>query len=616
MIFQPWTQHSSSKTEANKHKKGRSVSRDVDVEQGHVRGGSNGRSWWRSIYQRVSQSGGDDEQEKYLSPHPKRKSVSRPKDPVQALPLIQETPTGGTGYAYEDPPPPSTLGAYRSSRFANNERKIPRKAPPRVSPPTSDFAHQSTEPAKPKANPPAQLGRSDSLLGRVFAYLGSDAHATNTDLDHGTESQPSRPTSLWKAGSVTVVPTHVRERSTVNQVNVSYGIDPRPVAPARGDVAGTGGIPGQGEETPAPQRSHIRDGADHFVTPPQPFPVVDHPPVRHDSPANPVPPPQPPGIPEPSAGYDLSFPLLSPRAGHVDPRTTHPFQMPDPRSRSPPQQYPLAGPSPPSNLARPRRISRNETLLRPFPEPVHRPPNVGPTKFTPSRSELEMPVPLVQPLPRGSGSLKRNRMNTLPHLEQHVPPNDETYRESRSRRHSQPIPVPRQMTNPNYVSHPPNSSSGNPHRRTSQPLPVLQETTHVYTSPPSSPPQRSSRRLSSPLMSATPHRPARSNAVHRKSPGSRSPARATSPRMNLLAELRGAPPMDSVNFSRYPLPGPGSGASSPPIIDRTRSSPTPRTPPFVNTHMLPSPTNSSPSDTDEWASAVSSLPPSVRTRRP
>ena len=626
-LFQPRTQLSYSEIEASRHNKGRSISRDVDIEQGHVRGGSNNRSWWRNIYRRVSQSGGEDEQEKHLSPHPKRKSVSRPRDPAQALSLIKEVPPPSAGYAYEDPPPPSTLKAYRSGRFVVNERKIPRKAPPRASPPTSNLAHQSPDSAKSKANPPAQLCRSDSLLGRVFAYLGSDAYLTNTDLDHYTESQPSRPTSLWRAGSVSVVPKHVPELSSVTHANVSDGVDPKPVTPVRGDVVGTCDIPIQGEETPVPppRRSHIRDMAEHFVTPlhpppPQQWPpVIDHSSVQHNPPVNPSPLPHPPGISESSSGHDFSFPLpplhagqrhIPDQGGHVGPRTVYPFPMPDPRSRSPPQKYPVAGPSSPPNLERPRRASRNEALLRPFPEPVyHPPPDTGLTRFTPPRSKLTMPAPLAQPLPRGSGSLKRNRTNTLPPPKQYAPPDEEPRRESRSRRHSQPVPLPGHIADPHFVPHPPNPPSRNTHRIASQPLPVLQETSHLHMSPPSSPPQRSSRRLSSPLMSALPPtRPTRSNAVHRKSPGSRSPARATGPRASLLAELRGAPQMD---FSRYPIPGPGSTSR----ISSTRSPPSPMTPPFVNTHMLPSPAGSSRSDMEEWASAVSSFPPSVGTAR-
>jgi len=507
--------------------------------------------------------------------------------------------TPGTGYPYEDPPPPSTLNAYRSSRSVDNEHKIPRKAPPCASPPVSNLVYQS-QIAKPKANPPVQLGRSDSLLDRVFTYLGNDAHASNTDLDHGTESQPSRPTSLWRAGSANVVPRHVPELSSVTQANVPDDVDPRSITPVRGNVVGTGGIPSQDEETPIPphKESHTRDMVERLVTPrsgvgqDHPFPL---PPLRAEF--------------EPRRNI--------PDKGHVDPRAIYPFPIPDSQIPPPPQQYAAAGPSSPSDLERPRRASRNEALLRPFPEPAHHPlPNMGPTRFTAPRSKLKMPAPLAQPLPRGSGSLKRNRTNTLPVPEQYVLPSEEQYWESRSRRHSQPIPTPRHTTGPNSVPHPPNSPSRNPHRRISQQLPVLREASHPYVNPPSSPPQRSSRRLSSPPMSAlSPRRPTRSNAIHRKSPDSHSPTQATSPRMSLLAELRSAPPTDSDNFSRYPIPGPGSGTGLPLRVSRTRSPPSPRTPPFVNTHMLPLLTSSPRSDVEEWASAVSSFPPSVRTKQ-
>jgi len=205
----------------------------------------------------------------------------------------------------------------------------------------------------------------------------------------------------------------------------------------------------------------------------------------------------------------------------------------------------------------------------------------------------------------------------MPAPHKHVSSGEGPYLESRLWRDSQPIPVPHRTTDPNYVSRPSNPPSRNPHRRSSQPLSVLHETNDLHMNPSSNPPQRPSRRLSAPPMSTLPtDRPSRSNAIHRKSPGSRSPIRATSPRMNLLAELRSTPRMDSDDFSRYPVPGPGSGICSSPRNSRTRSPPSPREPPFVNTHMLPSPTNSPRSDVEEWASAASSFPPSVKTKRP
>ncbi|KAF9783760.1 organic solute transporter Ostalpha-domain-containing protein [Thelephora terrestris] len=605
--------------EAGKHNKGRSVSRDADVEQGHARGGSSRRSWWQTIYQRVSQSGADDEPEKHLSPHPKRKSVSRTKDPAQALPLIQEMPLGV--YVYEDPPPPSALGAYRLSR-SNSGQEIPCEGPPRTTLPTPNIVIQSPEPVRPSSNLPVPLGRSDSLLERVFTYLGSDAHATNTDLDHGTESQPSRPTSLWRAGSADVIPKHVEERSSVTQANVCDGVYPRPVTPVRGDVR-PDCVPGQDEEppTPPPRRSHIRERANHSMTPPHSpspqrlTPVVNDSPVRNHPPAPPVLPLQPPGVPGPSAAYDLSFPLPP-----LHPRIFCPFPTLDPRSCPPPQQrHPVASRSSPPEFPRRPPAIRNETLIRPFPDPAqHLPPSVGPASIAPPRSKWTIPAPLAQPLPRGSGSLKRNKTDALPPPKQRVLPSGRQHRgpPSSSRRHSQPIPAPRHTTDPNRVPRPPHPSSRT--RRASQPLAVLQEASHPNVSPPPSPPQRPPRRLSSPPLSTLPpDKPRRSNAIRRESqsPGTHSPARAMSSRVSLLSELRTAPPLDSADLTRYPSSRLGSGISSPPRRSRTKSPPSPRTPTFVNTHMLPPQTNSPRSDAEEWASAVSSFSPSVKTQR-
>lgn len=618
--------------EASRHNKGRSVSRKVDVGEGHVRRDSHRRSWWQTIYQRVSQSGEGDDQEKHLSPHPKRKSVSRPKDSAQALPLIQEMPIGSAGYTYEDPPPLSMLDAYHSSWPTDDERKIPRDAAFRPSPPTSNVGHRFPEPMGPNVNPHIQLGRSDSLLDRVFAFFENDVQAVNTELDHGMESQPSRPTSLWRVGSANVVPRHNEERSSLTQANISDGVYPQLVTPVRGDVFGVDTDQSQDEKlpTPPPRRSHIRETAGYSMSSPCSPPLQLSLPAVGDNPlANPLPPLQPPGIPDPSAEYDRSFPLPSFRMGldsrsHVPEqaqpayvRVVRPLQIPDPQSRLS-QQHPTPGPSSPPDPARRHPATRDEALLRPFPEPVHHPPpDVGPARFTPPRSKLTIPAPLAQPLPRGSGSMKRNKMNSLPPFEQCDFVCGGPYREppNRSRRHSQPIPTPRHRTDPNHVAHLPNPSPKNPHRRTLQPPSVLQGASHSDMSAP----HRQSRRLSSPPLSALPlGRPSRSNAIYRKpqSPGSRSPVRVTSPRASLLSDLRSAPPMDSTGFTRYPVPRPGSGISSPPRNSRTSVPPSPGTPTFVNTHMLPPLTSSPRSDVEEWASAVSSFSPSVSTKRP
>lgn len=625
--------------EASKHNKGRSIPRDVDVGQGHVRGGSHRRSWWQTIYQRVSQSGGEDEQEKHLSPQPNRKSASRPRGSAQTLPLIQETQIGGADYPYEDPPPPSTLDAYHSNRPAENERKSPRNAPLRAFPPAQNLPHQSPEPIQPIANPQVQFCRSDSLLDRMFTYLGSDAHATDTDLEHSAESQPSPPTSLWRAGSANVIPKHNKERSNLTPANISDGVYPHPITPVRGDIVGVEGLLIQDEElsAPPPRGSHTREIAGYSLSP-------SHSPLwqssslvtedfsaRSGPPVDPLLSPQPPGIPEPSAYYNQSFPPPSLRMNlasqrhvteQVEPvslRTTYPFQISDPRSRLL-QQYPNTVASSPPDATRPCPAVCGGPLLRPLPGPIHYPsPHIGQTGFTPPRGKLAVPTPLAQPLPRGSGSLKKNKTLSLSPIKQHNFTGGGLCREppNRSRRHSQPIPALHYSTDPNYMPHPPNRSSRNPHRRTSQPLHALREASHPNTSPPSSPPHRPSRRLSSPPLSALPlGRPSRSNAIYRKpqSPGSRSLARVTGPRTSLLEELRGVPPLNSTNFTRHPVPGTGSAIGSSPRNSRTSIPLSPRTPTFVNTHMLPPPPSSPRSDVEEWASAVSSFSPSVRTK--
>lgn len=211
--------------------------------------------------------------------------------------------------------------------------------------------------------------------------------------------------------------------------------------------------------------------------------------------------------------------------------------------------------------------------------------------------------------------MKRNKAKTLPPPEQRTLPGERQHQvpARSSRRHSQPTPAPRHPTDPKFRPHS-NPPPRNSHRRTSQPLPILQETSHPNMTPPPSPPQRP-RRVSSPPMSTLPSdKPRRSNAIRRESQ-SHSPTQATSTRVSLLAQLRNAQPLDSTNFTRYPASRPGSGIGSPPRNSQIRPPPSPRTPTFVNTHMLPPPTDSPRSDVEEWASAVSSFSPNVRTKR-
>ena len=562
---------------------------------------------------------GEDEQEKYLSPYPKRKSVVDTKDAAQVLPLIQEQ-TDAIGCVYEDLPPPSMLDAYRSGQLADNEREVLRNSPPRASPPTPNFVHPSPEPTTPKENPPVQLDRSDSLLDRVFAYFGSDAHATNTDLDHTTESRPSRPASLWRAGGADVVPKRVEERSTVAQTNVSDGAYPHPV---RGEVVGVDSVPAQNEKPPTPplKRSHIRGMADRSMAPLQsplpcwPSPVVEDLPARRHAPKTKLLPLQQPGIPEQSAGYPPE------QVTRGAPGPVYQFTAPNPRPHSPQRLLPIPDSSPPSQTPRPRHANRNETLVRPFPKPARRlPRSMGLARFTPTRSKLKLPAPLAQL--ESESSNRNEETGALPLPEGDVFSGKRPYRGPPGylRKHSQPIPPPyhKKMVL-HYTPHPPDFLPRNPHHRSPQSLPVLQEATRPDMNPSSRPPHRSSRGFSTPPSSGLPSsRQERSSAILRgsQSPNSRLPSRLATSRVNPLTGLRTAPLLDE-NLTRYPVPGSNSRINSPPSTPRsgrTRSPPTPRTPTFVNTHMLPPQANSPRSDVGELNTAVSSFPQSVRTK--
>lgn len=131
----------------------------IDHEQGHAHGQ---RSWWRSIYDRISQSGPDES----FTPAPKRKSWARPHISEKAL----------TERTYDDPPPPSALRTYRS------QQSLEKEAGGLVFHPLDlDWL------AAPVTGSPA---RSDSLLARVFPY-GPSA----SDLTHSVPSTEGPPTS-------------------------------------------------------------------------------------------------------------------------------------------------------------------------------------------------------------------------------------------------------------------------------------------------------------------------------------------------------------------------------------------------------------------------------------
>ncbi|KAJ3808322.1 organic solute transporter Ostalpha-domain-containing protein [Lentinula aff. lateritia] len=217
------------------------------------------RSWWQSIYNRISQSGTEDNDvhsvvhSRHVS---RRKSKSRDLSKPRAqnaTPDVDMDHVAATESRYDmdDPPPPSLFRSKLSSRQSKPERgayspvtsygdedmlaplsalngyqksskrqsqhrnSVHRQGPKIVfCPPTADYPLQSSPP--PASPPPQALlattmmishgdASADSLLGRVFPSKYSDANLTvrGTDNTHSTgyvRSVPRTALLSWESG--------------------------------------------------------------------------------------------------------------------------------------------------------------------------------------------------------------------------------------------------------------------------------------------------------------------------------------------------------------------------------------------------------------------------------
>ncbi|KAJ7039115.1 organic solute transporter Ostalpha-domain-containing protein [Mycena alexandri] len=241
------------------------------------------RSWWRSVYSRVSQSGPDPEDEQRLAnsmPSKQRKSKSKSKS--------KSRPAGSRDFDadrrllvefdYEDPAPPSVLNSYRSRR--QDQHRLGEERLDTLAPLSGFNPHRSSHeirehkprtsshpiPSHPIFSPPIHseglnlmpppiqsssrtpFTRSDSLLGRVFPPSAAST-PSSVDYAHGSDSgrsslpsasshgvPPSRATPRGRLILTTpqilgkVAPTFER-RSTLNHP-VEYATPPHQQAPA------------------------------------------------------------------------------------------------------------------------------------------------------------------------------------------------------------------------------------------------------------------------------------------------------------------------------------------------------------------------------------------------
>ncbi|KAJ7244199.1 organic solute transporter Ostalpha-domain-containing protein [Mycena haematopus] len=187
------------------------------------------RSWWRSVYSRVSQSGPEPDDEQWLTPQPskpkksKSKSKSRPpgsRDFGADRSLLFEH-----DYDFDDPPPQPILNSHRSRRqdgqrsplmedqldtlaplsgFRDNrsshqtkqskQRNFSNPTPsqPSTLPPTSSLSPPKSSSRPMQSTSQHPFTRSDSLLGRVFPPSASNPSSVG---QHGSDSGRSLPST-------------------------------------------------------------------------------------------------------------------------------------------------------------------------------------------------------------------------------------------------------------------------------------------------------------------------------------------------------------------------------------------------------------------------------------
>ncbi|KAF7362163.1 hypothetical protein MVEN_00562400 [Mycena venus] len=212
--------------------------READEALGH----KPQRSWWRSVYSRVSQSGPEPEDEQRLTPQPskqrksKSKSKSRPpgsRDFGADRSLLFEHE-----YDFNDPPPQPILNSHRSRR-QDRQRSPPVEDQLDTLAPLSGFrdtrssqqarqskqrstghptpSHPSLPPPRSSLSPPipssrpiqstsqTPFARSDSLLGRVFPPSANPSNPSSVD-HHESDSGRSLPSSTHGAPASRMTP--------------------------------------------------------------------------------------------------------------------------------------------------------------------------------------------------------------------------------------------------------------------------------------------------------------------------------------------------------------------------------------------------------------------------
>lgn len=142
------------------------------------------QSWWRSTYERVTQSHSPHEVSR-ASPSPsKRKSRSRPTS----------RNAGQHVRVYEDQPPPSILRTYRDNRTASQElasgsTKAPQFPRSAMSQDLSDLPTQG-QCQYPRLPVSAAVSRADTVLDRLFSNQSPRSDGGHTSRSGGTSVAP------------------------------------------------------------------------------------------------------------------------------------------------------------------------------------------------------------------------------------------------------------------------------------------------------------------------------------------------------------------------------------------------------------------------------------------
>ncbi|KIK61210.1 hypothetical protein GYMLUDRAFT_43292 [Collybiopsis luxurians FD-317 M1] len=353
------------------------------------------RSWWRSIYNRVSQSGPEDENRKLTptsSRHAsRRKSKSKSREPSKSRPRNRSRDVDGERDVpsvypdtMDDPPPPSLFRSKRSphhkadqgvyspvaqhgdedilaplSSFNDHQSSYLQRPPQQRKPSQNHRSHHITSPPmsptshRPEltSSPPPQSllapmmmphgdVSADSLLGRVFPSKSSDAkssaHGTDNTHSTGYVHQHPRTTVPSREGGYDI---GVAGERTPTNVPASHSFDVPQAMSAT--VINPTSENHRGQQFSGETAAYrLIDDRYYRGVPPASVPVMHAPEVPRmpQEPSSPHPVPSPRSLNRPSRLRRSSAQVYSPHESSISP-TQRPVQA-QPHTRSSPPRQP------------------------------------------------------------------------------------------------------------------------------------------------------------------------------------------------------------------------------------------------------------------------------------